>query len=325
MRQLGIVPGIAACLCAASAAWAEPTPLRQLQFVRLAAPEVGPITHVTAEPTGRIWMLSEHMDVLVAEGGAVRKLRSGSWAFEPGTAGDRQYFAAVRIAAAAGTLAIGGAHLSALGSNFAALATLSLDGRLRWWTSMLPGKRSLRATAEAGAIATSTDCIEWSSGARTYVGFLHPGPDEVVLLDSPSRIWIANQDSIRHFDGWAWTTQAADAAPRALWFDGMDTLWVLSEAGLALERGPNRTTIVLPEGFEATAMKGTQPNRVWFFGPEYLAVWNGVTIVPLRCPMHQIADLWQTEGGNTYFVGASTEQGATAVFMLPKNEIGGTP
>jgi hypothetical protein len=323
MFRPGILGLLSAFLCVPLALRAEPADVRTLSFVRLAAPEVGPITYVTAEPNGRIWMLSERMDVLIAEGRSVRKLRDGTWAFEPWFDSSRQVIVATGIAAADGTLAVGGSYLSALGSSFASLFTMSLDGRTDGWVSMYDSKRSLWAKAEVGAHAKSHEYVEWSSGARTYVGC--PGSDDVVLLESPSRVWIAKPGELTHFDGWAWSTEATELEIRGLWFDGLETLWALTDAGIMRSQEGVYTTIATPNGFAASALKGTGTNRVWFFGTNYLALWDGTAITEVACPMYQVADVRQSKDGNTYFVGTLTERGSTAVVLLPKTAFGGQP
>lgn len=313
---------LAAGLAAAVVTWVVPAASRELRFVRLAVPQVGRITHVTGEDTDRIWLLSEELDVLVVQGQRARRVRDGSWAiFEQG-AGSYRFFNANAIAAADSALIVAGSHVTPLSNSFTAFARIPLQGRFQWW-SALSQDRPLTARVQLGSIAPFSDSVQWASGGRTYVGQVTYDPDNPLFPETPSRIWTTNEEGILLFDGWTWKTIELEAMPDAVWFEGSRAIWVLMNGSVRVLRDGGWTRIPTPEPFPAVRMKGTRTGRVWFFGPEFLAVCNGDQILPVKTPMHEVLDLWQTSDGKTYLVGSGSEAGSAAVSLLDVIDLGG--
>jgi hypothetical protein len=301
-----------AFLVASSPVVAKP---RELPFTRLSVPSVGTITHVTGEASGRVWMLSETMDVLLVKGRAVSKVRDGSWAFEPGPGGPTQFFFPQEIAAANSALIAAGRHYTGLGNSFAALARLPLTGPHSFYSDGYAGERII-AEVRLGAVARSSSHIAWASGGQTSIGSLLPDPDDVALLYDPGNIWLAQEGGIWAFDGWTWKFHETAATAIGLWFDGVDTLFVLFDGGVSTLRDGVFAEIPVFKGFAPTSVLGTAPDRVWFFGPRFLALYDGKRLTELRSPIYQVHDVWRTGTGTSYFVGAARKAGGAAVSVL---------
>src|SRR5207249_2998661 len=83
---------------------------------------------------------------------------------------------------------------------------------------------------------------------------------------APDDAWAVGPQTIRHFDGRAWTAAARPEDLTAVWGSGAHDLWAVASDGTVLHGDGASWSVAWQAPFPLTAVTGSGPSNVWAGG-----------------------------------------------------------